>query len=562
MQRGLRESYKTLNKFVVYQKMGVLTKKNMAVAAGYSAVLILGMILGPKFSREDSNTKNGSFLPFGFSDRSGKIEKIIKTIEENYVDSVKIDTIQDKAIDQIVNQLDPHTSYLPPAQARLMFEDLEGNFNGIGIEYYILSDTILITSVTPGGPASKSGLLRGDQIIKINNQITAGNNISSTQIVERIRGKNGTTVQLVIKRGSQVKKIDVVRDRIVISSIDASYMLDKETGYIKISRFGDQTDEDFIASLQKLQKTGLKNLLLDLRQNGGGYLNSATELADQFLGDKKLIVYTEGVHEPRTDYYATADGKFQNGKLIVLIDENSASASEIVAGAVQDLDRGTIIGRRSFGKGLVQEQFDFGDGSALNLTVARYYTPSGRSIQKSYKNGNRSYKEEIALRLKNGELTSDGKHINDSISKQQTFTTKGGKVVYGGGGITPDIYVPVDTSAYTPYYYELSAKGVINDFVFKYLSTNKKPFANVNELISNFRLASSDMARIKELATDEKITLNESQAELSRSLIETDVKALLARYLFGDEAFYKTLNAGDRVISRSMEVLKQPKALL
>ena len=542
--------------------MGVLTKRNIAVAAGYSAVLILGMILGPKFSREDSNTKNGSFLPFGFGDRSGKIEKIIKTIEENYVDSVKIDTIQDKAIDQIVSQLDPHTSYLPPAQARLMFEDLEGNFNGIGIEYYILSDTILITSVTPGGPASNSGLLRGDQIIKIDNQVTAGNNISSTQIVERIRGKNGTTVRLVIKRGSQLKKIEVVRDRIVVSSIDASYMLNKETGYIKISRFGDQTDEDFIASLQKLQKTGLKNLLLDLRQNGGGYLNSATELADQFLGDKKLIVYTEGVHEPRTDYYATADGKFQNGKLIVLIDENSASASEIVAGAVQDLDRGTIIGRRSFGKGLVQEQFDFGDGSALNLTVARYYTPSGRSIQKSYKNGNRSYKEEIALRLKNGELTSDGKHINDSISKQQTFTTKGGKVVYGGGGITPDIYVPVDTSAYTPYYYELSAKGVINDFVFKYLSANKKPFANVNELISNFRLASTDMARIEELATDEKITLNERQAELSRSLIETDVKALLARYLFGDEAFYKTLNAGDRVISRSMEVLKQPKALL
>ena len=542
--------------------MGVLTKRNIAVAAGYSAVLILGMILGPKFSREDSNTKNGSFLPFGFGDRSGKIEKIIKTIEENYVDSVKIDTIQDKAIDQIVSQLDPHTSYMPPAQARLMFEDLEGNFNGIGIEYYILSDTILITSVTPGGPASNSGLLRGDQIIKIDNQVTAGNNISSTQIVERIRGKNGTTVRLVIKRGSQLKKIEVVRDRIVVSSIDASYMLNKETGYIKISRFGDQTDEDFIASLQKLQKTGLKNLLLDLRQNGGGYLNSATELADQFLGDKKLIVYTEGVHEPRTDYYATADGKFQNGKLIVLIDENSASASEIVAGAVQDLDRGTIIGRRSFGKGLVQEQFDFGDGSALNLTVARYYTPSGRSIQKSYKNGNRSYKEEIALRLKNGELTSDGKHINDSISKQQTFTTKGGKVVYGGGGITPDIYVPVDTSAYTPYYYELSAKGVINDFVFKYLSANKKPFANVNELISNFRLASTDMARIEELATDEKITLNERQAELSRSLIETDVKALLARYLFGDEAFYKTLNAGDRVISRSMEVLKQPKALL
>ncbi|MBC7745641.1 MAG: S41 family peptidase [Flavobacterium sp.] len=536
--------------------MGVLTKKNIAIAAGYSAVLVLGMLLGPKFSKEDSNTRNGSFLPFGLGDRSGKIEKIIRTIEENYVDSIKIDTIQDNAIEDIVSQLDPHTSYLPPVEAKLLFEDLEGNFNGIGIEYFILSDTILVTSVTAGGPASKSGLLRGDQILKIDNQTAAGKEIGSTKIIEKIRGKNGTTVQLAIKRGNQLKTLDIVRDKIVISSIDVSYMLNKETGYIKISRFGDQTDEDFIRTIQKLQNEGLKSLLLDLRQNGGGYLNSATRLADQFLGNKKLIVYTEGVHEPRTDYYATAEGEFQNGKLIVLIDENSASASEIVAGAIQDLDRGTIIGRRSFGKGLVQEQFNFGDGSALNLTVARYYTPSGRSIQKSYKSGNESYNQELASRIKNGDKASEDQDNRAPLATLKTYTTQSGKVVYGGGGITPDIYVSVDTSGYTPYYYELSAKGVLNNFVFKYLALNKNPYGSVSDLISNFKLADTDFSQLDEMAKEQKIEPNERQAALSKTLIETDVKALMARYYFGDEGFYRTLNASDQVIARSMEVLK------
>jgi len=539
-----------------------LTRKNLLIAAGYASVLIIGMVLGPKFARENDNTRSGSFLPFGLGDRSPKIERILKTIDENYVDSIRVETLQHKAIEEIVQQLDPHTAYLPPEEAQLLTEDLEGNFNGIGIEYYILNDTILITSVTPDGPAFQAGVLRGDRILKIDNVESSGTSISANKVVKQIRGKSGSTVRLSLLRGDELKTVDVVRGKITISSIDVAYMLEKQTGYIKISRFGDQTDEDFIASLQQLQKRGLKNLVLDLRQNGGGYLNSATELADQFLGDKKLIVYTQGVHEPRTDYYATASGAFEQGKLIVLIDENSASASEIVAGAVQDLDRGTIIGRRSFGKGLVQEQFDFGDGSALNLTVARYYTPSGRSIQKSYKKGIEDYYDEVGLRMKNGELTSDGKQVSDTgYSKQKTYTTASGKVVYGGGGIMPDIYVPIDTSGYTPYYYELSAKGILNDYVFNHLATKDIQYKSVVELINSFKLPDSSFQKIKQMAASRNIAVNERQAALSRRLIEADLKALLARYLFGDEGFYRALNSEDQVIARSIDVLKRSPVL-
>ncbi len=533
------------------------TRKNIVIAAGYAAVLIVGMVIGPKFANENSNSKNGSFLPFGLGDRSEKIDRILKTIDQNYVDSVAIDTIKDKAIAEIISQLDPHSAYLSPADARLLSEDLEGNFYGIGIEYYFLNDTILVTAVTQNGPASNAGLLRGDKILKINGHAAAGETLSSRTVVEQIRGKSGTTVRLTIKRATDLKTIAVVRDKITISSIDAAYMLNSKTGYVKISRFGDQTDEDFVASLQKLKKTGLQNLILDLRQNGGGYLNSATALADQFLGKQQLIVFTKGVHEPRTNYFATELGGFEQGKLVVLIDENTASASEIVAGAVQDLDRGTIIGRRSFGKGLVQEQFDFGDGSALNLTVARYYTPSGRSIQKSYKNGNESYYQELSRRTENGEMSTAGKQTN-GVSKeiQKTYLTSSGKVVYGGGGITPDIYVPIDTSGQTPYYYQLSAKGVLNDFVFKKLALTGPNYNTLTQLIKNFKLSDANFRELNDMAARQQIAGTENQADISKRLIESDLKALLARYFFGDEGFYKVLNADDRVIARSMEVLK------
>lgn len=539
--------------------MRSVTKRNMFIAAGYSAVLIAGLVLGPRLVHENQNSKNGSFIPFGLSNRSAKVEQVIQIINENYVDSVKLDTIEDMAIQEILMHLDPHSAYLAPEEAQLLSDDLEGNFNGIGIEYYILNDTLLITSVNPGGPASKAGLRHGDKILAINKKPVAGIRITAKNVVEQIRGKRGSSVELLVKRDSIRKIYSVLRDKIVVSSIDAAYLLSEQVGYIKISKFGSQTDEDFYQSLLKLKKQGMKNLILDLRDNGGGYLNSATALADQFLKNKELIVYTQGLHEPRTDYFASSKGNFEDGKLVVLIDENTASASEIVAGAVQDLERGTIIGRRSFGKGLVQEQFDFGDGSALNLTIARYYTASGRSIQKSYKKGNEAYYHEVQNRFRNGELTSDGKTLSDTLyNKSKSYTTKSGKLLYGGGGIMPDIYIPVDTSGFTEFYYALSGKGVLNEMVYNYLVKSNPGFSSAEDMIRNFSLSNQDIKMMVQIAASRKIRASESQVELSRKEIETQLKALYARYYFGDEGYYKALNSGDQAISRSLEVFKAP----
>lgn len=527
------------------------------MAAGYAAVLVAGLLIGPKIANNDQNSRKSSLLGFGISDRGDKVEEVMQIINENYVDSVKIDTVQNMAIQEILKHLDPHSAYLGPSEARLLTEELEGNFDGIGIEYYILNDTLLVTSVSPGGPAYKAGLKHGDKILAINRQQVSGIRITAKKIVEHIRGKKGTPVEILVKRDTTKRNFSVLRERIMVSSIDAAYMLNDQSGYIKISKFGAATDDDFHEQLQKLQKQGMKNLVLDLRDNGGGYLSAATGLADEFLKDNELIVYTEGLHEPRTDYFASAKGNFEQGKLVVLIDENTASASEIVAGAVQDLERGTIIGRRSFGKGLVQEQFDFGDGSALNLTIARYYTASGRSIQKSYKKGNDAYYGEVGERYKNGEMASDGKNLSDTLfDKKKTYTTKSGKVLYGGGGIMPDIYIPVDTSGFTTVYYALTGKGVMNDLVFNYLVKTNPKFNSSEEIVRNFKLTDPDIKKIVQLATAKNIKATEKQIEVSRKEIETQIKALFARYYFGDEGYYKALNSSDLAIARSLEVLK------
>ena len=532
------------------------TKKNLFVASGYALVMILGMIIGPKFVKENGDSRNGSFLPFGMNSQLSNLDKILEIIDENYVDSINIDTVKEVAIQGVLKHLDPHTRYLPPIDAKLLSEDLEGNFDGIGIEYYVLNDTMLVTAVTPGGPAEKYGLLQGDRILKINNKVVTGIQLTGKQIVESIRGRSGTAVDLTVKRNNSIiKNISVVRGRITISSIDVAYMIDSQTGYIKLSKFGAETATDFSNSLGNLQRKGMKSLILDLRENGGGYLNAATKLADEFLPDKKLIVYTQGVHEPRSDYFSTADGKFEQGKLAVLIDENSASASEILAGAIQDLDRGTIVGRRSFGKGLVQEQFDFSDGSALNLTIARYYTPSGRSIQKSYKNGTDAYYNEVGDRYKNGELSSDGK-LNDTIlSKQEKFTTKGGKVLYGGGGIMPDIYIPIDTSGYTSFYRSLLSKGILNDYAFNYL-TKIQVKGNLNTFINAFKLDDDRYSKLVSMADQKGIKANLNEVETSKETIKRTIKALLAKYYYGDLGYYRALNIDDKAITKSLALLE------
>ncbi|WP_238387721.1 S41 family peptidase [Pararcticibacter amylolyticus] len=536
------------------------TRKNLIIAGCYAGTLVLGMLLGPKFQKENGNKLNGTFLPFLPGGREEKIETVFNIIKDNYVDPVNIDSIGDEAINEVLKNLDPHSSYLPPTDAKLLSEDLEGNYNGIGVEYRILNDTLLVTGVNKRGPAAKAGLKTGDRILAIGNVNIAGTEVTSKKIVELIRGRRGTAVKLMVQRfGWQGhKQITVLRDKITVSSIDIGYMISGDIGYIRISKFGARTDEDFVSELERLKKQGLKSLILDLRENGGGYLSAATALSDQFLGEKKLIVYTQGAHEPRTDYFATKEGKFEQGKLVVLIDENTASASEVVAGAVQDLDRGTIIGRRSFGKGLVQEQFNFGDGSALNLTVARYYTPSGRSIQKSYKEGANAYFEEVLNRHKNGELNSDRKHLMDSLYKKgKTYKTASGRLIYGGGGIMPDIYVPVDTAGYNDLYFALNAKGVLNDFLYNSLVKTTVP-RSLDEFVKKFNLSKDQYRQLFLLADKRGVKYQPHLFKDAQRHIHADLKALLARYYFGEDGYYKVLNSDDTVISRSLAFLKQP----
>ncbi|WP_423147379.1 S41 family peptidase [Rubrolithibacter danxiaensis] len=532
------------------------TKNNLLIAACYALALTLGMIIGPKFSRDNTSNKNGSFFYGGTGTGSVKIEKVLEIIQDNYVDEVKTDTLQASAIEEILSHLDPHSHYLPPTESNYLNEDLEGEFNGIGIEYNLVNDTLLVTYVNETGPAHKAGIKSGDQILKIDKRAIAGSGIKKSEIVDLIRGRRGTGIDLLVKRMSNpARLIHVIRDRITVSSIDIAYMLTNSTGYIKISKFGANTDKDFIAALSSLQSRGMKNLVLDLRENGGGYLNAATAIADQFLKDNQLIVFTQGKHEPRTNYTATGKGKFEKGKLVVLIDENSASASEILAGAIQDLDRGTIIGRRSFGKGLVQEQFNFSDGSTMNLTVARYYTPSGRSIQKPYSKGAEAYYSEVNRRYENGELKSDGKHLPDSIfDRNKTYKTASGRLIYGGGGIMPDIYVPIDTSAYTDFYYEVSARGLLEEFLFKYL-VKEFNFSNPAQYLKSFTVSDTTYNKIISLAYSKGIKAGKKVVELSRPAINKELKALLGRYYFGNDMYYQVINDSDRVIARSLAVL-------
>jgi len=513
------------------------------------------MIVGPKFGRENSNTKSGSFLS---GEKTEKIDQVLKIITENYVDSVKADTLQNLAINQILSHLDPHSSYLPPVKARNQSQDLEGNYTGIGVEYLVLNDTMLITSVK-NGPAAKAGIKAGDKVLAINDEKIAGNNTSPQKIISLIKGRTGTSVELLIKESNTLsaKRVVVKRDKITISSIDIAYMIAPSIGYIKISKFGARTDDDFAIEITRLLQKDMKSLILDLRHNGGGYLSAATALADEFLPDKQLIVYTQGLHEPRTDYFATNAGKFEKGKLVILIDETTASASEVVAGAIQDLSRGTIIGRRSFGKGLVQEQFNFGDGSALNLTIARYYTPLGRSIQRSYKMGSEEYFEEASKRLQNNELNADGTLKDSLFDKSHTYKTSTGRTLYGGGGIMPDIYIPVDTSAFNAFYYALKARGILIQFLFNDITNGYHP-ASFTQLESEFNLSDEQYQRIVSIAMKQGIKMPLKTIDIARKAVNLEMKALLAKFYFDENAYYKVHNINDKAIIRSLQELKQP----
>ena len=534
------------------------TRKNLLTAATYAGVLFVGLLLGQRFVDENSRTNN-SIFPSVLVDKNGKLQQLIQIVNENYVDVVGSDTLQDFAIRKVLSRLDPHSTYMPPALAKALGEDLNGSFDGIGVEYYRLRDTLMITAVTPGGPADKAGIKIGDKLIGVDDKPISGVNMKEQEVAARVRGKRGSVVNLWVNRGGidRAEPIKVRRDKIVVSSIDAAYIIDTAIAYIKIKRFGAQTANDFKENLNRMKQYGVSRLILDLRENGGGYLRSATALASEFFRDKKLLVYTQGAHEPRTDYFSTANGMFDQGKLAILIDEKSASASEIVAGAVQDLDRGIVVGRRSFGKGLVQDQFEFEDGSAINLTIARYYTPSGRSIQKSYKDGIDKYFNEINKRYISGELSRDKENLLDtSLFKGLLYHTSSGRPIYGGGGIMPDIYVPIDTLGINSFYKKVIRENLINDYVYSNLVSTPPDFS-IDHYMNHYSLPKDTYSNFVKLSQKKRIEVNNTQAGLARKLIEADMKALVARFFFGSEAYFRIKNSSDHMLVRTVEALKR-----
>lgn len=510
------------------------TKKNLLIAATYAVVLFLGLLLGQNFADENERSGHNSLLPLGLSDKTTKLQRVLHLINEYYVDSVNIDTMQRMAISDIVSRLDPHSAYLPPERARLLNEDLQGSFEGIGVEYYSINDTLLVSGLTLNGPAEKGGLHLGDKLIQVNGEPIAGSHLSAKDIAAKVRGSRGTKVQIWIKRkGVELDKpLTIIRDKIKVSSIDAAYVIDTATAYVKIKRFGAQTADDFTSALTLMKKQGAEKLILDLRENGGGYLTAATALASQFLHAKQLIVYTKGAHHNRTDYYSSAPGLFRTGELVVLIDGQSASASEIVAGAIQDLKRGIVIGQPSFGKGLIQEQFEFGDGSALNLTIARYYTPSGRCIQKSYHSINGDYRA-----------------ITASNTQQETPWP------LHDGGINPDIYVYADTIANNAFYRSLFEKGLITDFVFSNL-IDEIPSFSAEHFITHYQLPKGCYRKFLRFAKARGVLIDNKASRLSQKLVESDMKALLGKYFFGGPVFFRIKNMTDPDLIKSLEVMR------
>ena len=491
-----------------------------------------------------------------------KLETFYRYLDLAYVEDIEHPQLVEDAIKAMLKDLDPHSTYFSAKELKRANEPLQGNFEGVGIQFNILNDTILVVTPISGGPSEKVGILTGDKIVTIDDSTVAGVGFNNQDVVRNLRGKKGTTVTVGIKRKGEDELLDfeITRDKIPIYSVDASYMVDDEIGYIKLNRFAATSMGEIFEAMTVLEDQGMKSLILDLRGNGGGYLNTAIDLADMFLDKDKLVVYTEGRSYPKQETFATKGGAFEKGKLAILIDEGSASASEIVTGAVQDWDRGLVIGRRSFGKGLVQKPFPLPDGSAIRLTVSRYYTPSGRCIQRPYIDGDKeAYGKDLLNRYESGEL-SDASNINfpDSLRFE---TLENSRVVYGGGGIMPDIFVPLDTTQGSEYYSKLVRKGTFNQFVLTYMdehrTTMEKKYASIDEFKKKF--SSTESGAVQELidfATEKGIEPDEEDLNTSSDLINRSLKGLIARNLFESGAYYQIVNDYDNTFNKAVETLK------
>lgn len=512
----------------------------------FSVVMILGMFLGYRL-----NT-SGNSKGFFKSTKTTSLQEALDLIRLKYVDSVNLDSLEGGAIQEMMTELDPHSVYFPPVQLKEANEDLAGNFDGIGVEYNVFSDTVNVVYVIPGGPSEKAGLLIGDKIVAVNDSSLVMKNIPTSRIKEFIRGERGSTAVLKIIRDGKPIVANVKRGSIPVSSIDAAYMIDKTTGYIKLTKFTENSYEEFMQSLENLQKQGLQQLIYDLRGNGGGYMNEAIDMADEFLEGDKLIVYTEGTNSKKKEYRCKRPGIFEKGKLILLLDELSASASEVLAGALQDWDRATIVGRRSFGKGLVQEQYQLSDGSAIRLTVARYYSPLGRSIQRSYEKGKKVYMDEIWERYANGEaFYADSNKFHNG----KEFKTPSGRIVFGGGGIMPDIFVPVDTATYPAGINKLFINGRFNSFVYSYYLQHKQQvdqYATAADYVQKFDKINEMWDQFIGYAAKDTVNLGILNVKQKTSL-QKRLEAYLGRFKWRNSGYYQVLNNEDPVIRKAIE---------
>ncbi len=519
--------------------------------------IILGVFLGQAIGGQ-LQTEEGKVFGFKTQD-DHKIQRLLSLIRDNYVDTIDTDALTDQAIESLMAGLDPHSAYWPPIDNAAMEEEMDGSFQGIGIQFDVVSDTIVVVAPIPGGPSERMGIRAGDRIVEIENENVAGISIDRDKVVKSLRGKKGTKVKVGILRRGLTKPFEVtlVRDDIPLYTVDASYLITPTTGYIRLSRFAETSHKEVQMALDSLKKTGMSNLIFDLRGNPGGVLDGAVEIADEFLPNRQMIVYTEGRMRRREVYRATQGGSFERGDLAILIDEGSASASEIVAGAIQDHDRGVIIGRRSFGKGLVQEHISLNDASAITLTVARYYTPSGRSIQRSYHEGAEAYYQEAMAHI--GIL--DTLKGSDSLK----FKTDNGRSVYGGGGIYPDVYMPMDTSFFSDMLLEVSARGLVFDFGFAFADTYREAmleeFPNADDFLSG-RVGQAGpwitklQNELKSYLSNNLSSFSGKDWEKSASQIRLRALATVARNVWGDQAWYKVTNQEDPIIRRALQELK------
>lgn len=519
-----------------------------------AVAVAIGIFLGARINSNINSSSKGVGNVF----ENDKLSIITKIIEKDYVDTISRNELIEKAIPLVLNELDPHSTYIKADEMKSVSEEMRGNFSGIGVQFIMQNDTVTVVDVVSGGPSQKLGILAGDRIVKVNGANVSGMEIKSDSIVSLLKGKKGTIVNVSILRNGfkDLLEFKIERDEIPLVSIDVSYMIDNTIGLIRVNRFAEKTHKEFVDGIKDLKSKGAKKLIIDLRGNSGGYLQAVFEMVDEFLKEGKMIVYTQGKSRPRYDYLSTKNGNWEEGDLVVLIDEYSASASEIFAGAIQDNDRGLIVGRRSFGKGLVQEQIPFIDGSALRLTVARFYTPSGRSIQKPYDKGNEEYELELYNRMVNDELVEkDSIHFSD---KDKYYTT-GGRIVYGGGGIMPDMFVPVDTAGINNLYSSVVSKNLIYYYAFDYADKNRAMFKSlksadqIESLLSDKNVFSLFLRHIKEKG----VKYTEKELKESERILEKQLYAYICRNIIGDIGFYPIIFSIDKTVLKAIELLKE-----